>query len=217
MNATRECKSLREEWGHLPVADLPATPKTHVQACPACGEYFSRQESLVGLLRLKLHENPDTAFEGRLLHRVRMRLDNLASLESASASVAAPPESRRWAWLAPLAAAAGVAVAVAIYQFGPVGGSASTADGSLAASPVLPPVADESSLVDVNTPTAREFTLDPDQHLKNLFRVEKTASNRMEQLVREAKESGFEVVEGLQTNRLDRPIPEALPVNNPGK
>lgn len=224
MNETRESRALLEEWGHLPLAALPADVQARVAKCPACLAHFERTRQLVDLLRLKRHEQPDPAFEGRLLHRVSTRLQNTADLEPARARDAAAPEAGRWAWMGPFALAAALAVAFGVNQFTlrhPEGATvASTPAPAVAPAPAVSAAPAVAAKDTVQPSTGAPFSL-TEQQVKDMFAVKPTISNDIDRIVTIAEQAGYKVVDPRQPPLLISPAPgsgpQALPVGNPAK
>jgi hypothetical protein len=197
MNETRDILKLLERWGHLPLSELPADVREQVLASEPARVAFARNEQLAALLSLKRHELPDAAYEGRLLHRVRTRLDNQASLEPADPVELGLAPARPWRWLAPLALAASLALVFTL------------------SSPTVAPVPEPLPVVAVAEPTpvppAAGLT---DAQVRSIFAVEKTTNN----LDRFIRENHLEVVD-LSTNRTQQGEnafpPNLVPVRGP--
>lgn len=223
MNETRESRALLEEWGHLPLAALPADVQARVAKCPACRAHFDRTRQLVALLQLKRHEQPDPAFEGRLLHRVSTRLKNTADLEPVRAREVAAPEAGRWAWMGPFAVAAALAVAFGVNQFTlrhPEGPAVAVAPPAPTPSPLVPSAPAMAAAVPVHPSTGAPLTI-TEQQVKDMFAVKPTISNDIDRIVTIAEQAGYKVVDPRHAPLLISPVPgsgsQALPVVNPAK
>ena len=212
MNETRESRALLEEWGHLPLAELPADVQARVAKCPACRAHFDRTQQLVALLQLKRHELPDAAFEGRLLHRVSTRLQNTADLEPARARDAAPPEAGRWAWMGPFALAAALAVAFGVNQFTlrhPEG-------AAVARVPTAAPAPAVAATAPALSSTGAPLSI-TEQQVKDMFAVKPTTSNDFDRLIARSGLAGYQVVttKTTQAETHFASPSEGIPVTNP--
>jgi hypothetical protein len=207
MNETRDIPKLLERWGHLPLAELPADVREQVLASEAARVAFARNDQLAALLRLKRHELPDAAYEGRLLHRVRTRLDNQAGLEPADPVELGLAPARPWRWLAPLGLAAALAVTFTVVTPSRSPSPAGAPTVAVSETPVNPP-----AMVADTTPNPPVAGL-TDAQVRSIFAVEKTTNN----LDRFIRENHLEVVD-LSTNGTHQGqnpfTPNLVPVRN---
>lgn len=78
-------KTILLQYGGEAIDTLPDEIRARVEADPALRQAMQAQHDVARLLALKTHEVADPAMEGRLLHRVRLRIEagDLPATESA--------------------------------------------------------------------------------------------------------------------------------------
>lgn len=87
-------KQILLEHAGTPVADLPEAIKRVVESDPALQQTFHDQARCAALLHLKSYETQDPAMEGRILHRVGLRIRNGEHLRRESTFDALPDWAR---------------------------------------------------------------------------------------------------------------------------
>jgi len=83
-------------WSHAgtPIKDLPQDIRIQVEASPKLLQDFQEQANIASLLKLKTYEQPDPSMEGRVLHRVGVRIQNGEHLRKESKLDALPDWAR---------------------------------------------------------------------------------------------------------------------------
>lgn len=87
-------KKILLAYAGTPVADLPESVKALVESDPALLKSFEEQARCAALLKLKQYEIQDPAMEGRMLHRVGVRIRNGEHLRRESTLDALPDWAR---------------------------------------------------------------------------------------------------------------------------
>jgi hypothetical protein len=87
-------KQILLEHAGTPVADLPEAVKRVVESDPALQQTFHDQARCAAMLHLKNYETQDQAMEGRILHRVGVRIRNGEHLRRESTFDALPDWAR---------------------------------------------------------------------------------------------------------------------------
>lgn len=69
-------KSILRTYGGQALASVPENIRRRIESRPRLREDFEAQARVAALLSLKRYETPDPALEGRLSHRVELRIRN---------------------------------------------------------------------------------------------------------------------------------------------
>lgn len=81
-------------YAGTPVDQLPEEIRSRVEENPGLRAQLDAQAEMAGMMKLKTHELPDAALEGRVRHRVGIRIRNGEHLRTASKLDAFPDWAR---------------------------------------------------------------------------------------------------------------------------
>lgn len=90
----KKTKDILMTYAGTPVDRLPEEIRSRVQDLPGLRAELDAQAEVAGLMKLKIHEIPDAALEGRVRHRVGIRIRNGEHLRTTSRLEAFPDWAR---------------------------------------------------------------------------------------------------------------------------
>ncbi len=135
------CAEFQEIWPEVFDSGRTAEQESHLKSCPVCSDLVAELDLIANQAR-QLQETAEPSPRVWASIEIALRQEGIIH-EPQLRPTLVPSVPRRWSigWLAPLAAAAVIAVGVVVYQPGPVQTSfppAGSADAKVAPKPITP-------------------------------------------------------------------------------